>query len=227
MKQISDQVYQIPLGAVNAFLIVGEDLSLVDTGYRGNETKIFKALASIGKGPADVSRIILTHSHPDHAGALAAVKKASGAPVWMHHEDAELVRKGIAGRLPYQVSPGLVNKLVFRFFIKNLPNAVPQTDIEEEVRDGDVLPFAGGIRVLHTPGHSRGHICLLVENDSLLIAGDICANMMGLDLSTVYEDASLGLESIRKVSRLDFEKAGFGHGSAIRTGASSKLRKKF
>ena len=91
--------------------------------------------------------------------------------------------------------------------------------------DNDVLQVAGGLQVIHTPGHSAGHISLLLRSDGILIAGDICANVAGLALSTVYEDMCIGVQSILKVAALEFDKAVFGHGKPVMTAANKKFGK--
>ena len=100
------------------------------------------------------------------------------------------------------------------------PNLTP-------IEDGDILPMLGGLRVIHTPGHSAGHIALLAQRAGGLIAGDLCANMAGLDLSTVYEDRALGVASIAKAAAFDFSTAVFGHGGPLRPAANQKLRARF
>jgi glyoxylase-like metal-dependent hydrolase (beta-lactamase superfamily II) len=227
MKKITSHLYQINLGAVNAFLIEDQGLTLVDTGYKGSDEKIFKAIRKGGKDPEKIKRIILTHSHPDHAGSVASLKSKLQVPVFAHTADAQLVEQGIAGRLPHVISPGLVNKLVFRFFIQNVGNHIQATEVAEKLQDKDEISVAGGIQVIHTPGHSAGHIGLLLKEDGILIAGDICANMMGLGLSTVYENRILGIKSILKAAAYDFDKAVFGHGKPLIKSANKKLQAKF
>lgn len=227
MKMITPHLYQIAIGAVNVFLVEDDGLSLIDTGYKGSEEKIFKAIRKGGKDPQQIKRIILTHSHPDHAGSLASLAKQLHVPVYAHHEDAQLVEQGIAGRLPHLVSPGMVNKLVFTFFVKNVGNSIGATQVQEKLQDQDEIPVLGGIQVIHTPGHSKGHIALLLKEEGVLIAGDICANIMGLAFSTVYEDRALGVQSILKAAHHDFDKAVFGHGKPLIKSANTKLKAKF
>lgn len=145
----------------------------------------------------------------------------------MHQEDAQLIAQGIAGRLPFSISPGLINQFIYRQFIKKVPNEIEAIDAHEKLKDQDVLPIAGGLEVIHTPGHSKGHIALLMRDAGILIAGDICAHVMGLGLSPVYEDRELGIKSILKAAAFDFETAVFGHGKALRKLANKKLKLKF
>ncbi len=228
IKQVSRSVYQIPLGAVNTYVIKeGDGLTLIDTGYAKQSDKIFRALAKIDHAPGDIKRIILTHSHPDHAGSLAELKRLTGAPAMAHAEDAALIRNGVAGRLPFIVTKGFVNWIVFNLFIKNVANEIEACAVEEELEDGVLLPISGGMQVIHTPGHSSGHIALLLPEEDLLIAGDLCANMSGLGLSTVNENAKVARDSILKACRNDFQKAVFGHGKPILKNASKIMRMKF
>ena len=229
MRSITPHLFQISLGAVNCFVIDDGDrgLVLVDTGNKGSTDKIFKAIEKGGKSPQAIRRIILTHTHPDHAGSAADIVQKTGAKVTAHPADAALAEQGIAGRLPHILSPGLVNRIVYNLFIKNSPNEIPRITVDERVNDGDILPILDGIRVIHTPGHSAGHIVLHLLKDDVLIAGDICANMMGLGLSTVYEDRALGVQSILKAAQTPFSKAVFGHGKPILKDAGKKMKEQF
>jgi glyoxylase-like metal-dependent hydrolase (beta-lactamase superfamily II) len=228
MKQLSKHVYQISLGAVNTFVITDEEgMTLVDTGYENSKDKIFAAIREGGKKPEDIRRIILTHSHPDHSGSAADIKHTLNVPVFAHEEDAILLEAGIGGRLPHVLSPGIANWVIFHAYIKNSPNKIELFTVDKKLKNGDVLPFAGRIEVIHTPGHSKGHISLLVRQEEILIAGDICANMLGLDYSTVYEDRRQAVKSILKVADYDFETAVFGHGRPLIAGANRKLEQKF
>ncbi len=228
MKQISEHVYQIALGAVNVFLIEdGNELTLVDCGYPNSADKIFAAVKKAGKDPQNIKQLILTHTHPDHAGSAAEIKRRLDIPVLCHFEDAKLIAKGVAGRLPFVLAPGIINWLVFNLLIKRTPNKVEPVIIDHQLNDNDLLSIAGGVKVIHTPGHSLGHIALLVQKANLLIAGDICANVFGLGLSPVYEDIETGKQSILKAANFGFEKAVFGHGKEITSAASAKLKAKF
>lgn len=229
MQLITPHLYQIPIGAVNCFVIDGKEdgLILVDTGYKGSTEKIFSAIEKSGRSLKDISQIILTHTHPDHAGSAADIAQRTGAKITLHPADAALAEQGVAGRLPHNVSPGLVNKIIFNLLIKKSPNEIPRFTANHLVNNKDILPFAGGIDVIHTPGHSLGHIALYLRKDDILIAGDICANVMGLGLSTVYEDRDLGIQSILKAARSGFGKAVFGHGKPIMKDAAKKMRAKF
>lgn len=227
MQQITSNIYQINLGAVNAFVIEDNGLTLVDTGYKNSTDKIFATLKKGGKNPSDIKLVILTHCHPDHTGSAADIKKRLGVPLYAHTIDAELIEQGIGGRPSFHLSPGIMNWLVFNVFIKPHGSTIEPVSIDEKLKENDIIPIAGGIQVIHTPGHSAGHISLLLKSEGVLIAGDICANMAGLGLSVLYEDTQLGVKSILKAAAFDFDKAVFGHGKLLSRQASEKLSEKF
>lgn len=224
MQQITHNIFQISIGAVNAFIVEDNGLTLIDTGYKNSTDKIFSVIKKGGKNPNNIKRIILTHCHPDHTGSAADIKKILGVPVFAHSEDAKLIEQGIGGRTPMHLTPGIINWLVYNIFIKRVENTIEPVSIEERLNDKDIIPIAGGIQVIHTPGHSAGHIALLIKSEGVLIAGDICANAAGLGLSTVNEDAGLAIKSIIKAAEFNFDKAVFGHGSPIKQGANKKLK---
>jgi glyoxylase-like metal-dependent hydrolase (beta-lactamase superfamily II) len=238
MKKITSSLYQLELGFVNAFLIEdslsGSDavnghtagLTLVDTGTPGHLPKIFAQIKKAGKDPRDIHRIIVTHAHTDHAGSAAAISKALDIPVWAHVDTARLVEQGLPGEAPLQVSPGLKNQLIYQLFIRR-GGGIDAFNIARRLTDGEVLPIGGtgGVKVIYTPGHSAGHLALLLQDDRVLIAADICINASGPDWSTVYEDRELGRQSILKAAAFDFDKAVFGHGRPLMSAANAGLAK--
>ncbi len=127
-------------------------------------------------GQRKVEAIVLTHGHDDHRGALADVVAATGAPVMAHELDAPWVytpvRRGYA-------SPAAVVSMT------EAVNAGKQVD--RLLHEGDEVALGAHVfRVIHTPGHSKGSMCLYCASEGLLFTGD-----------TVFADGSYG--------RTDFE----------------------
>jgi glyoxylase-like metal-dependent hydrolase (beta-lactamase superfamily II) len=230
LEQILPSLYRVPLKVVNAYVVdLGDDgLVLVDTGTPDDAGPILEAVRELGREPTDVGHILVTHCHADHAGGLAELKEATDAPAYMHPADAEMVRVGRALR-PLAPTPGPLNRAVFWLFLRNGPKALSATGVEHEVSDGEVLPFAGGIRAVHAPGHCAGQLAFFwPRHGGVLFAADAVANVAGLlGLSPGHEDLEEGKRSAKKLARLDFETACFGHGRTIRHGASARFRKAF
>jgi glyoxylase-like metal-dependent hydrolase (beta-lactamase superfamily II) len=225
--QIVPGLYVIPVGPVNTFLLDSPDgCTLIDSGLPGSTDKILDAIRALGKQPSDVRHILLTHAHPDHIGSFAALKKATGASVYMHHSDAPIATSG-KGFRPMKPAPGLLTGIMFRLFVR-FPPSVEAAPVDHLIEDGHELPFAGGISAVHVPGHCAGQLAFRWRrNGGVVFAADTCSNMMGLGWSLGYEDLEEGRRSLRKLSKLDFNIACFGHGKAIMENAAAKFREKW
>lgn len=228
VKLIVPGLHEVKLGFVNAFLLETDDgLALIDTGIPGSAEAIFGAVRAIGRQSAEVRHVLVTHCHGDHVGSLAVLKRLTGASAYMHPEDAAIVRAGKSLR-PITPAPGLLNALLFRLARRLAPTSIEAAEIEREVRDGDELPIAGGLRAVHVPGHCAGQLAFLwPKHGGVLIAADAAANALGLALSPAYEDLEEGRRSLSKLAALDFEVACFGHGRPILGGASRQFRRKW
>jgi glyoxylase-like metal-dependent hydrolase (beta-lactamase superfamily II) len=230
-RQVVPGLFVIPTGIVNTFLIDAPDgCVLVDAGLPGRDADILRGVAESGRRPTDVRHLIVTHAHPDHIGSLAAVRSATGAAVYCHAADAPIVTAG-GGFRPLRVTPGVVNWLVWRLFIRPILRRfarVDPTPVDHALYDGQVLPVAGGLTVLHTPGHCAGQVCLLwPPHGGVLLAADAAANVFGLGRSVTYEDRAEGERQLRRLAALDFRVACFGHGKAIIGDAASQFRRRW
>ena len=178
----------------NCYLVKDADTGCafaVDPGFY--EPSLETALRELGVEQLDY--ILLTHGHHDHILGLAELQEHFGGKIVIHEADAAfLTDDGLSLRSPA---------------FAGLPRA-KAADLT--VRDGDALPFAGGaIRVLHTPGHTRGSVCYLLENN--LFAGDTLfqSSVGRTDLPT--GDTRQLLQSVRRLAALEGDYAVLpGHG---------------
>jgi len=228
VKEVVSGLYQFSNGGINAFLIDDGDtgLTLIDSGYPKDAEAIAEGIKEIGRDPGDLTSILITHAHPDHLGSA---KQLSGGttPISMHPGDADIARAGVY-HLTMKPGPGLLNGVMFRIVMKDKPSEFPAFEPDIDLKDGDVLDVAGGIEVIHTPGHTAGHVALLWKKDrGLLFVGDAAANLVGLNYMIGYDDVPEGKASLTKLSGFDFDAAVFGHGKPILSGASDKFTKKF
>ncbi len=216
-------VWRIPFARdwLNGFLIRDDDgsVTLVDLGLKRSPPKVAAALRHVGSSPSDVVRIVLTHAHPDHAGGAAEVAARTGRQVDVHAADAGYLRRGeVPPRDDSQPLGRLLNRMPGGVFA---PTAVGQ-----ELADGDVLPVAGGLTVVHTPGHSPGHVSLLHERSGVLITGDALFNVRGVGWSLGFfcTDFRLSQRTAHRLADLDYSVAAFTHGPEIRDGAREAVR---
>ena len=225
MKRITEDAWLLALGNANAVLLRDEDgLVLFDAGFPGNEKVVFDAIDKLGKHRSDLKHLIFTHGHPDHIGSAAAIVRETGATTWMHAADAPLAESGGPFRLMTH-APGLLHALIFRMVWKPDERMQPFS-IDKNMVDGDVIPVAGGLRVIGTAGHCAGQVAFLWRGEQLLIGGDVFMNLFGLADPVGFEDEAEGRRSQRKLASLQFDAAAFGHGSAINSKASSRVRQK-
>ena len=226
VETIADGLHGVAVGAVNVFLLDTPDgLVLIDAGFPDRAPAILGALRELGRAPDDLRHIVLTHAHPDHIGSLAALVAATGAQTWMHALDAPIAERG-SGFRPMRAAPGLLSRLLF-LLVWRRDATVRPARIDHLVEDGDVLPLAGGLTVMHAPGHCAGQVALLWRDRGVLFAGDACSNVLGLGGPIGYEDLEEGQRSQERLAGLDFQIACFGHGRAIRSRAADRFRRRW
>jgi glyoxylase-like metal-dependent hydrolase (beta-lactamase superfamily II) len=221
--QLAPGVWRVPTAPrdlVNTFVLVEDDgqVTLVDAGTKRAPKPVMAGLEHIGVGPSDVTRILVTHAHPDHVGGLAGLRGRTGASVAVHERDAPYVREGRGPVLDRSTLGG-------RLMRRNRGSA--PTPVDEQLVDGQLLDVAGGLRVLHTPGHSPGHVALLHEPSRVLITGDSIWNMRGRmswSVPMFCTDAALSRRTAAVLGELDYDIAAFTHGPEIREDAREAVR---
>jgi glyoxylase-like metal-dependent hydrolase (beta-lactamase superfamily II) len=196
--------------------------TLIDAGLPGQLAAIQSALGEVNLQVHDLARIILTHHDIDHVGSLAQLVEDSGARVLAHTIEIPMIDGGATPRFatPEVLAQNPVLRTVAQHF--------RPTRVDEPVYDGSLLNLAGGLRVIHTPGHTPGHISLYHERTRTLISGDALTSHDG-QLHGPNEgatlDMALALESIRKLAEYEPEAIVCYHGGLVREDASGQLRR--
>jgi len=191
-------------GVVKSFLLDAADrVILVDTGASDADADIIMdAIKDMGREHADLKLCVLTHRHGDHTGGLKKLKKTLKFQVMAHELDMPAIQK----------SSGY--------------------EVEHVVKGGERLPDCGGINILHTPGHTAGHISLHLPQKKTLIAGDaIVSAGEHLVVSPTYlsSDPDAASESVKRLvaMNLDLERILVGHGDDVYAGAKNNLGRIF
>ena len=136
----------------NAYLIGADgqqNCAVIDPGEAG------PVLSALEKSGLTCVAILLTHGHFDHIGGVREVKEKTGAKIYVHEADAGMLQ---SGRLSLAVLVG---------------GRVPSAEPDVLLKGGETLTLAGlNIRVLHTPGHTKGGVCYVLESERMLFSGD-------------------------------------------------------
>ena len=160
--------------ACNCYLVGDPDTKkaiLIDPG--DDDSNIAEAVA---RHQLEVVAMVATHAHFDHVLAAEELRDLTGAPLYLHGDDTEVLEW-----LPESMS----------LFFNNPPSASPPS-VDAHLTDGDEVT-AGGLRleVIHTPGHSPGSICLaepngvLFSGDTLFAAGIGRTDLLGGDFGQI------------------------------------------
>lgn len=220
-EEIVPGVYGINLGFVNTFVLADDTLTLVDTGLERSRDKIAAALSELGRS---VENIALTHHHPDHMGSLSKLV-TPGMKVFAHPLDSDVIRGDRKAPGP---AVGGVRKAVITVLRPLLGGSPPRGRVDQEVTEDDEIPGTGGLKAVHTPGHTAGHVSYLHPSRRLLFVGDAAGNRggrLGLPQPFFTEDMGQARKTLSKIAALDFDTAVFGHGEVLRGKANAEFRK--
>ncbi|MCD5425665.1 MAG: MBL fold metallo-hydrolase [Methanosarcinaceae archaeon] len=196
--------FNVSLYDANSYLI--NDRILIDTGTNANALLIeIGAQADL----KNIEMIILTHCHYDHTKAAKKIAEISGASIAIHKDDADSLSDNI--------------RSVATSFGGSAPNIKPDILLDESkeisIGNGEIL------KLIHTPGHTPGCICLYEENSKSLFSGD-----------TVFPDGSVGrtdfvggssnmlIESIEKLMKFDVKVMYPGHGFVTDRDVNSQIK---
>jgi len=209
------RVHRIGLRFSLAYIIENDSgVVIVDAGIKGEEHKILRKLKELGRD--DLRLIFITHAHLDHYGSAAALRRVTGAPIAIHQQDAEAMalgetRLGSARNIGRVLGPLLP--------IANAFGRPEPVEIDVVVADGDdMAAFGIDAQVLHTPGHTFGSTCLVVE-DNLAFVGDLVTNTGKPHLQRAFAQDWLSLlTSLDKLQAKEPDWIFPGHGPKPMTG---------
>jgi hydroxyacylglutathione hydrolase len=173
---------------VYSYILLGENVCLIDTGVRGTAPLLQNYLKQINRSPGEISIVSMTHAHPDHIGGCLAIKKASSASFCAHHADKPWIE---------DVEKQYEERPIHNFF-ELVEGPVP---VSRELKEGDTLSWGKGktIRVLETPGHSLGSISFFLEEEGALFTGDA---VPAAGTIPIYVDPEVSIQSIQKLRKV-------------------------
>ena len=192
------------------------EVVLIDTGHPGQLALLQELARAAGANWDSITKIIMTHHDIDHIGNLGAIVKAADHKIEVLAH--ELEKAYIQGDLPPTKAPSAERfntnehfrlmspeqrEAVLKVFANFKMFTVP---VDRTLADGQVLALCGGITVIHTPGHTPGHLCLYLHQSKVLIAGDALFIEDGALVpapALLNLDTDLARNSLRKLVKYD------------------------
>ncbi|MEW1551069.1 MBL fold metallo-hydrolase [Streptomyces tsukubensis] len=212
-------MFRFPIG--QAYLWYDDDgLTLVDSGHAGAAAAVEEGIRAVGRDPARIRRIVLTHCHRDHVGAAQELADRYGAEIVAHRLDAPVVR----GEAPTPEPKLLDWEIPYYEHGLTVP-AAPPTRVDREVEDGDDLGFGDGAVVVHAPGHTDGSMGIHLPRHGVLFTGDaIAAVERRVILGVFNTDRERAKASMSRLAALAPETVCFGHGDPVTEDTAAVLR---
>jgi glyoxylase-like metal-dependent hydrolase (beta-lactamase superfamily II) len=210
-----------------------KDAVLIDAGFPGELEQLQAAIERAGVSLERLTKLIVTHQDIDHIGGISPLlaKEGDHIEVLAH----ELDRPYITGeRRLLKASPERLERFTERMssFPEERRKAVlgaflnTKARVDRSLTDGERLTYCGGIVVIHTPGHTPGHICLYLERTKTLVAGDalnvVEGRLAGPNPQSA-EDASQAKCSLEKLVPYDVETVVCYHGGPYMGDANARI----
>ncbi|MGW9586969.1 MBL fold metallo-hydrolase [Microbacterium sp. NPDC055455] len=221
--KLGPHLHRIGNDIVAAYLVVTDDgVTVVDAGLPGHWKDLVDELTSLGRSPADVKGVVLTHGDADHIGFAERLRRDHGVPVFVHAADAERARTGAKPKVaagPMRLVPTLG---FFAYALRK--RAVPTTYVSEvvEVHDGDGLELPGAPVVIGLPGHSPGSIAVHVPSADAVFVGDalttrhVLTGREGMQPAPFTDDPAAALASLDRLAGVQASWVLPGHGAPWR-----------
>ena len=218
--EITDGIHLINgVRGQNIYLLVDEDLTLIDSGFPGNGRVIAQYIEGMGRSLDELRQILITHSHPDHTGSVPELKDMLPALQVMAHR-ADTSRDAQGRHLVSYLNVFGATRLPVPF--------LRRVEADAFLEEGQVLPILGGLRVIHTPGHTPGSVCFYLESRSAIFVGDNVVNLGEyVGASMPFPKTSMGQyeKSLRRIAAMEFDIACLAHGQVFRTNADRRIRR--
>lgn len=175
MKFDSRNVIPIRLGSSHCYYLPSSNGGvLIDAGNHHKQNHLQSVLLAHEHDIRDIRYIILTHTHHDHVGSLADIKKISGAKVFVHKAEAGFLANG---RTPLPKGTSLWTKIMVRIGkmirVGSYPAVTPDFIIADQL---ELSEFEFDVNILSTPGHTAGSMTIIV-NDKYAFVGDTMFNI--------------------------------------------------
>ena len=227
---IEDLTHPFPSLGMVSYIVeeAPHDLTLIDTCLAADVPKLEEYLHNAGYEIIDIKRILVTHVHPDHTQAVNEIKRRSGgqAEILSHWAEAAYLSHNprYSGPPSHETILNLFHQLGVKpedVMKKYRTFDVEPIKVDRQLQDGDMVgKNNNSLQVIHTPGHTPGHISLYSKQHGIIFGGDsMYKSVMGIDglyvpPSTVSIDSTTATISARRISNLKFDTLLLAHQDA-------------
>lgn len=222
---------ELPIGTVNAYLLMGEEPALIDTGPNCDYSFDFlkKEIKRNGLDMSDIGKVLLTHGHVDHYGLATKISERSKARIFAHEGDKEMVenlvgvfrqnRDRVREEMRKNGMPQETLNIVEDFF-EFLLDLSEETRVDHCLHDGQEIGAGDTIlKVIHTPGHSLGSVSFLSSQGDLFTGDALLAGMTPNSVCGDYNKLAARIpeyvETLRKLRIIDTKQIFPGHGESF------------
>jgi glyoxylase-like metal-dependent hydrolase (beta-lactamase superfamily II) len=236
--QIADDIYQVrlplpfPLRIVNCYLLRdGDGWTVIDSGlnYPAGQAAWQAAFAALGIGVESITRIILTHAHPDHYGMAGWLAAQSGAPVLLSPDEqifaervwggGEPIYRAVATFFQSHGMPANLTRAVYDQMAALRPMTQPPPEMTTLLAGARLQIGSRDFQTIATPGHSDGHLVLYCADERLLLCGDTVLTKITPNISLWPhgrpDPLADFLQSLDRMDQIDVDVALPGHGPLI------------
>lgn len=232
MMEIAPGIHALPQtqgGRIHAFLLDdgSGELVLIDTLWDTDGAIVMARIGEMGRPLSSLKSIVLTHAHRSHLGGLAALARRTGATVYAHEWEADI----IAGERKAQAVTLLPSQPILTYlptykFQAGLALGIgkhPPYPVSKTVTEGDRV---GPLHVLHAPGHTPGHLAFHWPERRALFAGDAVATWPAFNAGwpALNLNVKQNRATVSRMADLDIDIVGVGHGEPITSQGAARLR---
>lgn len=211
----SCMIYQVLKGRSNSFLVKCENnYILIDTGRKNSWKELTSKLDEI-LGKNELSCIILTHTHFDHVENAAKIKEKYKTKIILHRSETEYLKRG---NTPLPKGTTLAIGFIVNVFGKRIESKYNYETVDPDIlvdKKYDLSPLGFNAYIIHTPGHSKGSMSIIIDNE-LVLVGDTMFGVFGNSIYPPFaDDPETMIKSWKKLLETSCKLFLPGHGKGI------------